>query len=143
MDSLNYDKFKAALGLLEQRYKNFSEIKDSEENFPPFIIESVKESCIQRFEVCFDTAWKHLKKYLKEDLGVSNVPESPKPLFKLAAKSGAIDDAELWLEFNQKRINTSHDYYANKADETFAIIPDFIAESIDLYQTMSEETWRQ
>lgn len=139
MDSLNYDKFRIALTCLEERYKDFSGIKDNEENFAPFIIESVKESCIKRFEVCFETSWKHLKRYLNEDLGMINVPDASNPLFRMAAKSGAIEDAELWIEFNQKRINVSHDYSADKADEAFEIIPDFIAEATDLYTMMSEE----
>ena len=75
-----------------------------------FLIESIKESCIQGFEVCFDTAWKHLRKYLIEEIGLFDVPRGPNPIFRKAASSYVIRDAEVWIEFNTKRVDTSHDY---------------------------------
>ena len=69
MSEINYDKLKNSLKRLEERYnfylKEEGNIKDKD------IFESIKESCIQRFEVCYDTLWKHLSKYLENDVDCS------------------------------------------------------------------------
>lgn len=138
MSDINYDKFKSALTRLEERYKDYEAHKDELE---AYLLESVKESCIQRFEVCMDTAWKHLKKYLEQDLGLPDVPNSPKMIFKSAQSAGVIDNAELWIMFNHKRGDTSHDYSGDKAGDAFNIIRDFITEAISVYEKMSGEAW--
>lgn len=142
MSDINYDKFKNSLKRLEERYNDYK-VSCNRVDLLPSDRESIKESCIQRFEVCFDTAWKHLKKYLAEEVGLLDVPEGPKPLFRKAFTNKTIEDAELWIAFNTKRGDTSHDYCGDKADGTFEIIPDFIAEAIDLYETMSGEKWQR
>ena len=139
MSETNYNKFKESLARLEERYSYYLKNKNNV-LFDSEIQESIKESCIQRFEVCFDTTHKHLKKYL-EDEGYSNVPDSPKQKFRLASQNNLFD-AELWIEFNKKRGDTSHDYCGDKADGTFEIIPDFIKEAISLYEIMSGVKWR-
>jgi nucleotidyltransferase substrate binding protein (TIGR01987 family) len=103
----------------------------------------MKESCIQRFEICFDTSWKHLKKYMEEEHGIVDIANSPNVIFKQAFASKIIEDAELWIEFNKKRGDTTHDYSGNKADEAFIVIGDFIKEAIDLYETMTGEEWKK
>jgi nucleotidyltransferase substrate binding protein (TIGR01987 family) len=135
----NYDKFRDSLSRLEERYNYYLQHKDNI-LFSLEMQESIKESCIQRFEVCFDTTHKHLKKYL-EDEGYSNVPDSPKQKFRLASQNHLLE-AELWIEFNKKRGDTSHDYCGDKADGTFEIIPDFIKEAIGLYEIMSGVKWQ-
>lgn len=137
MAEINYNKFRDSLVRLEERYKDY----ENHRGLETFLEESVEESCIQRFEVCFDTAWKHLKKYLREEIGLSDIPEGPNPVFRKAAASHVIDDAALWIEFNKKRGDTSHDYCGDKAGDTFEIIPDFIKEAIGLYEKMSGEKW--
>jgi nucleotidyltransferase substrate binding protein (TIGR01987 family) len=138
MTETNYIKLRNSLIRLQERYKDYENHKELE----VFLEESIKESCIQRFEVCFDTAWKHLKKYLIEEIGLSDVPDGPNPIFRKAAASLVISDAELWIEFNKKRGDTSHDYCGDKAGGTFEIIPDFIKEAISLYETISGVKWQ-
>lgn len=142
MSDINYTKLKSALERLEERYHFYLKNKDATA-LEDEVLESIKESCIQRFEVCFDTTWKHLKKYLEAEIGLHDVPGGPNPVFKKALSARVIDDAELWIEFNKKRGDTSHDYSGDKADGAFAIIPDFIKEAINLFETMSGESWRQ
>lgn len=137
----NYDKLRDSLQRLEERYADH-EASLTRAELLPSDRESIKESCIQRFEVCFDTTWKHLKKYLEEEIGFADVPAGPNPLFRQAMTAGVIADAELWIEFNKRRNDTSHDYSGTKADSSFAIIPDFIAEAITLYEKMSGKTWK-
>lgn len=63
-------------------------------------------------------------------------------LFKNAFASKVIDSAEVWIQFNIKRGNTSLDYSGEKANDTFEIISSFIAEAINLYETISKEKWQ-
>ena len=47
--------------------------------YPNCSEKAVAESVIQRFETCYDCLWKVLKRYLVEELGVANAPNSPSP----------------------------------------------------------------
>jgi len=136
----NYFKLKQALSRLEERYNDYREI-DQRPELRPSDIESIQESCIQRFETCFDTVWKHLKKHLQEVTGLLEIPNSPKPIFRIAAENGVIEAFDVWNNYNQKRINTAHDYSSSKAEETFAVIPHFIADAIVLYELMAGDKW--
>ena len=138
MSDINYDKFKQSLARLEERYNDY--VKHSE--LSGFLIESVKESCIQRFEICFDTSWKHIRKYLIEEMGLVDTLNSPNPIFRQAQASKVIVEAEKWIEFNKNRGDTVHDYCGDKAGKTFEIIPDFIKEAIDTYEIISGKKWQ-
>ncbi|PID27815.1 MAG: nucleotidyltransferase [Candidatus Cloacimonadota bacterium] len=133
---MNYNKFEKALRRLDERYQDYlksfkrDELLESDR-------ESIKESCIQRFETCFDTLWKHLKKYLEEEVGIVEVPNGPNPIFRLALENYLIDDYEVWYNYNRKRIGTSHDYSETKADESINILNEFIEDSIVLYEKLS------
>ena len=140
-NEINYIKLKNSLLRLQERYEDYKkslarkELLDSDR-------ESIKESCIQRFEVCFDTSWKHLRKYLQEAIGLVDLPAGPNPIFKIAFSVKVIENPAQWIEFNIKRASTSHDYSGEKADNTFEVIPVFISEAISLYETISREKWK-
>ena len=66
---------------------------------------------IQRFETCYDCLWKVLKRYLSEGLGLPDIPNSPRPIFRLAHENDLFDSPlERWLQYAEARIDTSHDY---------------------------------
>ena len=138
--NIDYTKFRSALQRLAERYDDYLESF----NRPELLItdkESIVESCIQRFETCFDTLWKHLKKYLEHETGLAEVPNGPRPIFRLAAENMVIDDFETWDNYNQKRIGSSHDYSETKAEEALEVIPEFINDAIVLYEKMTSQTW--
>ena len=104
--------------------------------------EAIAESVIQRFETCYDTLWKDLKRYLIEEIGLPDVPNSPKPLWKLAGQNNLFaSSVEQWLKYADARTSTAHDYSGKKAEETLALMGDFIDDAIGLYQTMTGTTW--
>ena len=103
--------------------------------------EAVKESVVQRFETCYDTLWKHLKRYLVEELGLPEVPNSPKPVFRLAHENHLFQNIDSWLSYAQARVDTAHDYSAEKAEASLELMQAFIADAISLYQTLTGETW--
>ncbi len=78
---IDYGNFSKALKNLELQHDNYKNLDDE---LPELMKEAVAESVIQRFKTCYDCLWKVLKRYLTEELGIPDVPNSPKPILKLA-----------------------------------------------------------
>lgn len=136
---IDYGNFSKALKNLELQYDNYKNLDDE---LPELMKEGVAESTIHRFEICYDCLWKVLKRYLTEELGIPDVPNSPKPILKLADENDLFDtQIEQWLAYADARIDTAHDYSGEKAQACLEIIDNFIDDAIGLYQTMSGETW--
>ncbi len=138
---IDYSKFKKSLKQLELQFANYQRSADRTD-LSTLDKEGIAESVIQRFETCYDCIWKHLKRYLIETLGLPDVPNSPKPIFRIAADNRLFRaNTEQWLGYADARIQTAHDYNGDKALAALALMADFIADAIALYQTLTEETW--
>jgi len=138
---IDYDKLQKALKHLEAQYANHLAARDRPE-LTEIDREGIAESVIQRFETCYDTLWKDLKRYLIEETGLAEVPNSPKPILKLAAQNSLFAaPIEQWLKYADARTSTAHDYSGEKALEAIAVVGDFIDDAIGLYQTMTGTTW--
>lgn len=138
---IDYDKLQKSLKHLEQQYSNYKLAQDRTE-LTDIDREAIAESVIHRFETCYDTLWKDLKRYLTEEIGLADVPNSPKPILKLAGQNDLFaSSVEQWLKYAQARIDTSHDYSEDKASNAIAVVGDFIDDAIGLYQTMTGTTW--
>lgn len=136
---IDYSKFEKALGHLQAQFENYRSLDPS---LPELIQEAVAESVIQRFETCYDCLWKVLKRYLVEELGIPEVPNSPKPLFRLANENRLLPSpVENWLGYANTRIATAHDYSGEKAREALASMEAFIQDAIGLYQKLSGRKW--
>ncbi len=138
---IDYDKLPKSLKHLEQQFENYQRAQERSE-LTEIDREAIAESVIQRFETCYDTLWKELKRYLGEEFGLTDVPNSPKPILKLAGENSLLaSGVEQWLKYADARTSTAHDYSGEKAAETLSIVVDFIDDAIGLYQTMTETTW--
>lgn len=136
---IDYTKFQQSLKRLEEQYENYRHLDPS---LPRLTHEAVPESVIQRFETCFDSLWKVLKRYMAEELGVPDAPNSPKPLLRLANENSLLaGPMEDWLDYARHRVDTSHDYSVEKADRCLEAIPGFIRGATRLYQTMTGRRW--
>ena len=136
---IDYEKYQLSLKRLEEQYENHhkQDLALSDLNR-----EAIGESVIQRFETCYDCLWKVLKRYLTEELGLTETPNSPKPVFRLAFENDMFSSPlDQWLQYVDARIDTSHDYDGEKAKACLALMSDFIDDAIGLYQTMSGGTW--
>ena len=137
---IDYSKFRLSLKRLEEQHDNHLTLDAAE---PELIREGIAESVIQRFETCYDCLWKVLKRYLTEELGIPDPPNSPKPVFRLANENRILPSpVEQWLRYADARTDTSHDYDGEKARACLGLVPDFIDDAIRLYRKMSDETWR-
>ena len=138
---IDYDKYQKSLKHLEEQYNNYLTL-DEKEYLSEIDKEGITESVIQRFETCYDTLWKVLNRYLSEELGIPEIPNSPKPIFRLAAENKIFtSDITLWIKYADARIGTSHDYSNKKAQDALNLMKDFIADAIDLYILMTNTTW--
>lgn len=136
---IDFDDFQKALKRLELQQNN---VKTLDPTLPELMQEAVKESVIQRFEACYDCLWKILKRYLIEEKGLPEIPNSPKPILKLAGQNNLFTSSvERWLKYADARTSTAHDYSGEKAGETLLIVGDFIDDAIDLYKTMTGTAW--
>jgi nucleotidyltransferase substrate binding protein (TIGR01987 family) len=138
---IDNSNFRKSLKHLELQFANYKRAKNRPE-LTDLDREGIAESVVQRFETCYDTLWKHLKRYLIEEIGLVDVPNSPKPIIKLAGQNNLFAvPVEQWLKYADARTNTAHDYSGKKAGETLLIVGDFIGDAINLYQTLAGTSW--
>ncbi len=136
---IDFEKCRKSLKHLEQQYKNYL---NTDKSLPTLTQEAIAESVIQRFEVFYDCLYKVMKKYMEQELGLPEVPKSPKPLFRLANENNLLSNKiENWLNYANIRIDTTHDYSGEKAHHALEIMGDFINDSIDLYQKITHTSW--
>ena len=136
---IDYGNFSKSLKNLELQYENYKNLDDG---LSELMKEAVAESTIKRFETCYNCLWQVLKRYLTEELGFPDVPNSPKPILKIANENKLFTTPlEQWLKYASARTDTAHDYSEEKAQACLEIVEDFIDDAIGLYQTMTGETW--
>ena len=140
---IDYGKLQKSLQHLERQFENLSAAASRPE-LTQLDREGIAESVIQRFEACYDSLWKVLKRYMMEELGLAEVPNSPKAVLKLAGQQQLLaSPVEAGLRYADARVNTSHNYSEAQAKETLALVADFITNATQLYERMSGEKWSQ
>lgn len=137
---MDYEKLQKSLIHLKRQFENH-QAADKRSELSELDREALAESVIQRFETCYDTLWKILKRYLTDELGLVEIPNSPKPVFRLANENNLLPSpAEQWLRYADARTGTAHDYSGLKATECLRIVPQFIDDAVKLYQTLTGES---
>lgn len=84
---IDFGNFQRSLKNLELQNENRRNLSP---DLPQLLREAVDESVIQRFEVCYDTLWKSLRRHLIEEQGLPDVAWSPRPIFRLAGETGVL-----------------------------------------------------
>lgn len=101
------------------------------------IRESIRSGVIQNFEVCYEQAWKMMKRWIENHVGSSYVDGvTRRELFRVAAEYRLIANVELWMEFHSSRNETSHTYNQATANEVFADAKPFLIEVKSLFDTI-------
>lgn len=94
------------------------------------------DATIQRFEFCFELAWKLMKAVLEYD-GIE--VNSPRSCIRESWKQGLIPDAQEWLEMMEKRNLSSHTYNENAAREIYCEVKGrYVVLLEECDQTMSD-----
>ena len=138
---IDYEKFRLALEHLERQHQNYLRADPA---LAEIMLEAIKESVIKRFETCYEMLWRTLRRHLVADLGNANVPNSPKPVFRIANENDLLPSpVERWLAYANSRIDTAHDYSGEKAENCIGMMSDFIADAIGLYEILTDDRWNQ
>lgn len=136
---IDYGKFQLSLRRLEEQYENWD---DSGVERTRLDQEAIRESVIQRFETCYDCLWKVLKRHLVHELGISDAPSSPKPIFRIAAENDLLGaPVPQWFRYANARVATAHDYDGAKAEACVELVPEFLGDAVRLYETLTGESW--
>ncbi|MCY4271094.1 MAG: nucleotidyltransferase substrate binding protein [bacterium] len=139
MSQVDYSEFQMSLKRLIEQYKNYLTPNSSRSSLDE---EGVAESVIQRFETCYDCLWKVLKRYLGEGLAIPDTPNSPKSIFRLASENNLFETSlGDWTQYDEARINTSHDYDGEKAKACLGLVGNFVEDSKGLYESMTGKSW--
>ena len=100
-----------------QAVKRLREVLDAPET------DITRDAAIQRFEFCFELAWKAIQEQGRRE-GLDC--RSPVHCLKLAFKSRWIDDEGGWLAMLEDRNRTSHTYDAALAKDVFSRLPGYL-----------------
>lgn len=84
------------------------------------------DSCIQRFEYTYELSWKIMKKYLKLFFNKTEQELTIKNIFRYMEGYELIKDWTKWVEYNDTRNNTSHEYNLNKAQFVLTVLQTFL-----------------
>ncbi len=115
----------------QQRFQNFERafllLRDAMKNGPTALNPLEKEGVIQRFEYCFELAWKTIKDYLEKD-GVVFAVITPRQVLKQAFGAGFLTDGQVWMDMLDHRNLLSHSYdQANFQKAVVAIDQHYLA----------------
>ena len=96
--------------------------------------EFIRDAAIQRFEFCFELAWKAIQSVGRRE---GQEASSPRASLSIAWRNGWISDEDLFLDMLEERNRTSHTYREQTAREVFAHLPRFLAPLRDLHVVLS------
>jgi|SRR5665213_196196 len=82
-----------------------------------------RDGAIQRFEYCFDLAWKTLKRSMEKH-GFLEL-NSPRAIFAAAFTEGIIDDEVIWSTILLRRNASVHTYNQKLAEALFSELPEY------------------
>ena len=109
------DYHDSKIATFEQALKTFKE------SLLPNPSDLERDGAIQRFEYCFDLAWKTSKQFLEKS-GLVGL-NSPRSVFASAFAEGIIDDEIIWSTIILKRNASVHTYNQQLAEALFAELP--------------------
>ena|ERR1700761_2347939 len=93
-----------------------------------------RDGAIQRFEYCFDLAWKSTK-HILETKGIIDI-NSPRSVFAAAYAEGIIDDEVMWSTIVIKRNASVHTYNKQLAESLFLELPLYYSAMYKLLLTL-------
>jgi len=97
----------------KQRFRNFDRmvvlLREALENGPETLSSLEQEGSVQRFEVCFELAWKTMKDWLEQE-GVDLASATPRAILKAAFAAGILANGEVWMAMLEHRNLLSHTY---------------------------------
>ena len=111
------DKAVALLGDLGNAISRLAEaLKQPETEF-------IRDAAIQRFEFCFELAWKTIQLVARLE---GQDCTSPRTAFAVAWQNRWLTEETIWLDMLEERNRTSHTYHEATAKEVFNNLPGYL-----------------
>ena len=134
-------------GKFRPSLKHLEEQKEYRRTCGPVLSEitrvGIAESVFQRFNSRFDYPWECWNATWSKVSMVPTCRTAPSPCFALPVKSGRYLRREWqWLQCADARTSTSHDQDGEHARECLNLTPNFLDDTIGLYQTIIGATWQ-
>lgn len=110
-----------------QRFENFERafglLREALRSGPEPLNDLEKEGAVQRFEYCFELAWKTIKDYLQYG-GFTISKITPRQVLKEAFAAGIIDNGQVWVDMLDHRNLLSHTYDQARFEQAVVAIHD-------------------
>lgn len=132
---IDYSQLQKSIANLKAHYQKYKEKEGSFEAQEKSIYET---AIVKSFEIAFEMAWKHLKKYLESE-GLIDISNAPKQIFRMGHKANIIEHVDNWLRYCESRNQTSHDYNLEKTEPLFGLLDDFINDAEELYHRIAND----
>jgi len=128
----------------KQRFQNFDRafvlLRQALENGPEVLNPLEKEGVVQRFEYCFELAWKTVKDYMEQS-GFVFATVAPRQVLKEAFAARIIADGQVWIDMLDHRNLLSHTYnQAGFEQAVEAIHSRYLAGFAALHEFLQEES---
>ncbi|MGL4946198.1 MAG: HI0074 family nucleotidyltransferase substrate-binding subunit [Cetobacterium sp.] len=119
--AISFSNLKNSINALEKSLNVAKGIEDKNCD----LFETVRAGVIQNYEVCYESAWKSMKRWIEEnDVEIDGLTR--RALYIKAAENKLIDDVEKWMEFHKARNTTSHVYEVEVADEVYQVAFEYL-----------------
>ncbi len=110
---MNLERFHQRIEDFQKAVRRLDEACQQEKN------DFIRDAVIQRFEFCYELAWKMLRlKLLQEDIDT----RSPKATLQAALEQGLIEDGNAWTELHRMRNLTTHTYDESLAEDVYSFV---------------------
>ena len=135
--SLDITYFKRCINTLERAYGLLQGANVEEIEYDMY-----RSACIKEFEIILEQGGKLLRKVLKPFFHSDK--EADKLYFKDIFRQAVLRDlltaeeVERWLLYRDNRNSTAHDYGVNFAEDTLALLPQFIIDANQLADLISQ-----
>lgn len=136
MNKTDYEKLEKSLNELKEQYGSYSTL--DEQGLSEVNQRAVKNSVIKCFEICYDTLWKQIKRYLQDENGLVELRNSPVSIFR-AGFENLLFDTEVHkrlVQYGKTRNDAARGYSMEKAMAALDRVGDFIRDAEAIHEAM-------
>ena len=136
MSKTDYEKLEKSLNELKEQYDSYATL--DEQGLSEVNQRAVKNSVIKCFEICYDTLWKQIKRYLQDENGLVELKNSPVSIFRAGFENLLFDTEahKRLIQYGKIRNDAAYDYSIENAMATLDRVGDFIQDAEEIHGTM-------
>lgn len=135
MSEISTEYLQKCIATLEKSYEMLIQTQEGTIDY-----ELYRNSLVKGFEMTLEQSGKLLKKKIAPYFATKKALDTLtfKEIFRQAHKFSLIteDEVERWMKYRDNRNNTAHDYGQAFADETLALVKDFLTDVKELQKVI-------